>query len=252
MRCDLRSVQKSVIALLLIVLLFSLLAGCGGEEEPTPSPFEEVDEQLRNSMRGSIAYAPQTSMIRGEPKEFALRISPSTNPEELEKELLSIDYVDTDTFDIRTAKITVTPFMLASLLDASNGEAFDITPHHNSPVQPLSSIESTNWTWTVTPKKGGNHQLILIMHRLVELDDEDPFLNSAIELEEEGHWRRVQEYQDIIDVEVTLPMRVKDFGSGLWDAKFWLGPLLALLAGVAGKLIYDSLKEKSDSKAKAR
>lgn len=45
-------------------------------------------------------------------------------------------------------------------------------------------------------------------------------------------------------------MRVKDLGSGLWDAKFWLGPIFIVLTGVAVAFINNLIKERREAKAK--
>ena len=104
--------------------------------------------------------------------------------------------------------------MYADLV-SSPSDAFEITPHQ-APKQELGDDEPEQWEWTVIPKKGGTHRLILRIDRLVGDNIED-----ALPLKEEVH-------RDEVTVEVPFGLRVRDAVGGFdlkWLAGVFIFPL---------------------------
>ncbi len=205
--------------LLLLSILVGFIAACGGAteeisltEEPTESPGDsiegtlaEIDAQLRNTMRGNIAHSAPSSMHVEETAEISLLISPSLSPDDLETRITESGVVITDV-------INITPWMRAELI-SPNQDAFSIAALHGDAQQPLSTVEPTEWKWLITAEEGGDQKLILVISRLVEVEDRES-------------WRLVEEYRYPIDVDVSVEARLRNLVTGLWDIKWWIGGIV--------------------------
>lgn len=149
-------------------------------------PWAAVDDALRSSLTGNLAYTAPAEMTLDEVKAFTLLMSPSASTAELEQALAGVD-------DIVSASVSVTPRMRAELIDSPPG-AFAIQPLHADAEQLLAMSEPTTWEWTVTAREEGRHQLTLIVYRLVTVDGQE-------------YWRQVA-YENRIQVNVTLGQRL--------------------------------------------
>ena len=78
--------------------------------------------------------------------------------------------------------------------------------------QQLQDNEPTQWEWTVVPRVGGTHRLILRIDRLVERDGEEELFKEEV-------------LRDDVTVEVPIGMRVQD-AWGRFDWKWLAGALI--------------------------
>ncbi len=231
---------KKLSAFLLLFVCLILLIGCGELEEstapaeessepleeespplieptsPSEEPLEEaiisldqalaeIDAQLTNNLKASVAHSAPSTMQVDETAEVSLLISPSLAEDELASEI-------TTDGEVKTARISITPWMHAELL-SPDPNAFSIRRLHEDPQQPLTSVEPTEWTWLVTAQEEGARSLILIVSRLVEVEDRES-------------WRQVEEYNYPIEVDITLGSRLRNATAGLWDLKWWIGGII--------------------------
>jgi len=167
------------------------------------SELKQVDEVIERTMSGSIAHSAPSSMARGETKKIQVLISPSTSPEELEREI-------TESGKVLSASLEITPRMKVELRPVDK-DAFEVLALHDNAEQLLSDTGPTQWEWLIKANQGGSQLLILTVYRLVKYAG-----NSD--------WRLVKSYEDAIRVEVSLPQRLRSF-----DWKWILGILLTAL-----------------------
>lgn len=165
----------------------------------------EVDSQLTNTLRGNIAHSAPSNMQVDETAEVTLLVSPSLSMDELASEITTGD-------EIRTAAINITPWMRAELI-SPDPDAFNIRSLHADAQQALSTVEATEWTWLLTAEEEGAARLILVISRLVQVEDRES-------------WRQVEEYRYPIEVSITISGRLKNLSAGLWDVKWWIGGII--------------------------
>ena len=184
-------------------------------EEATPTAVLPTVEPTPDF--GTIAYDVPEHMVREKPVEVILLVSPSEEDDlvtALEEEL---EEVNQDPQNVTTTQIEVARYMFADL-DSAPGDAFEIKDHQEgAEIQELTDDEPTQWEWTVVPKKGGTHRLILRIDRMVGED-----LNTAVMFKEEVH-------RDEVTVEVPTGLRVQDAVGGFdlkWLAGVFIFPLL--------------------------
>ena len=163
-----------------------------------------VDEQLANAPTGNLAYNRPSSMQMEQTVELQLLLSPVASKQELQQSIK-------EPGQVVSATINITPRMKAELFGLDPG-AFTITPRHASSEQLLSIIEPTEWLWKVTANKEGTQKLNLTVYRLVEFEGKE-------------YWRVLREYEDVIQIDVTLGQRLAKFD---W---YWLAGIV--LTGLA-------------------
>jgi hypothetical protein len=164
-----------------------------------------IDSQLTNTLRGNIIHSAPSNMQVGETAEVTLLVSPSLSTDELASEITTSD-------EIRTAAINITPWMLAELI-SPNPDAFNIRPIHEDAQQPLSTVEPTEWKWLVTAEEEGAGRLLLVISRLVQVEDRES-------------WRQVEEYRYPVEVSITMGGRLRNLTAGLWDVKWLIGGII--------------------------
>ncbi len=176
----------------------------------TPNPtqtiqtaFDEIDRQLRESLKSHIALNKPKEMERDKTATVELLLNPSLTEASLATQLVDEGNFITSTADpnlffapsgdansIETSEIKITPLMKA-VLSSQDPDAFFVTELHDNSEQVISSVETTKWTWEVTAKKKGKQTLILVIYRLVNLNGKD-------------HWREVETYKTDIIVELIV------------------------------------------------
>jgi hypothetical protein len=102
--------------------------------------------------------------------------------------------------------------MLAELI-SPNPDAFNIRPIHEDAQQPLSTVEPTEWKWLVTAEEEGAGRLLLVISRLVQVEDRES-------------WRQVEEYRYPVEVSITMCGRLRNLTAGLWDVKWLIGGII--------------------------
>lgn len=167
--------------------------------QPTPTPDF-----------GSVAYEVPQRMVRNEPVQVILLVSPSEDADlvdALEEELADAGQ---EPGNVTTATVEVAKSMRAQLV-ASPEEAFDIQRLQN-PTQPLSETEPTQWEWAVVPRIGGTHRLILVIDRIVDYDGGEQEVKEEV-------------LRDAVTVEVPIALRLQD-AMGSFDIKWLAGVLI--------------------------
>ena len=166
-------------------------------------PFEEIDTLLNQSISASIAYNVPTEMEVGETVTIELLLNPRLSEPELLKEI-------TEPGIVWSGGAEITPQMKAVVIVPTKN-AFLITPLHDDPVQFISGVETTKWSWYVTAQKAGTQRLTIVVYRLVKVDGEES-------------WREVETYKSDIDVKVTLVNQIKSL-----DWKWIIGIIVTAL-----------------------
>jgi hypothetical protein len=164
------------------------------QQTPIGLGFDKIDAAIKQSMQGNLAYNTPSTMKLYETKTIQLIMNPNMSPTALAGQI-------SEGGVIITATINVTPRMKAELYSV-DPDAFVIQPLHDNPEQLLSSLESTEWMWNVTAKKGGSHELSLVVYRLVEYNGKE-------------YWRQVA-YKSTIVIQVTLVQKIEQIN---WE---WL------------------------------
>lgn len=216
--------KRPSLLLLTLPILAALLVGCAPQTAPaTPTPLPEptadgphagggsdfdptmigeIDSQLNNAMRASIAFNDAPAQMNVDQTTFlTLLLSPSLTPEELADQIAN----ESDGL-ITVDSILVTPFMRADL-QSDNPDAFKIAAIPNAPEQLIGSVEPTRWGWGVTALKPGEYTLHLTISRLVVFQGEET-------------WRPVESYAKEMQVRITFQQRLARFD---WQ---WLVALL--------------------------
>jgi hypothetical protein len=163
---------------------------------------------------GSVAYDVPEKMVREQAVEVILLVSPSEEADLVTLLEAELEEVDQEPQNVTAAQVKVGRFMYADLY-SSPSDAFEITPHQ-APKQELDDDEPQQWEWSVIPKRGGTHRLILRIDRLIGENIED-----ALPVKEEVH-------RDVVTVEVPFGLRVRDAVGGFdlkWLAGVFIFPL---------------------------
>jgi hypothetical protein len=179
---------------------------------PLPEALATIDAELQNTLEGSIAHnAPEEMTIDGV-VDVQLLISPSSEimpPSALASEISAPGQVLSETLEI-------TPWMKAEL-ESSDPEAFFIRAIHSESAQVLSSIEPTEWKWSVLAREPGEQLLYITVYRLLEVEGRE-------------NWRAVEEYRHDMNVEVTWAYRLANIGEAFSSAVIF-PVMVILLAG---------------------
>ena len=174
--------------------------------QPTPPP----SEPQPTPDFGSVAYDVPSQMVRSKPVQVILLVSPSEEDlvEALQDELADAGQ---EADNVQTAVVKVATYLSATLVGAPE-DAFEIIPVQATAKQQLQEDEPTQWEWTVVPRVGGTHRLILRIDRLVERDGEEELFKEEV-------------LRDDVIVEVPVGMRLQD-AWGSFDWKWLAGALL--------------------------
>jgi hypothetical protein len=179
---------------------------------PLPEALATIDAELQNTLEGSIAHnAPDEMTIDGI-VDVQLLISPSSEfmpPSALASEISAPGQVVSETLEI-------TPWMRAEL-ESPNPDAFFIRAVHSESEQVLSSIEPTEWKWSVLAREPGEQLLYITVYRLLEVEGRE-------------NWRAVEEYRHDMNVEVTWSYRLANIGEAFSSAVIF-PVMVILLAG---------------------
>jgi hypothetical protein len=216
--------EKRFAKFLWIALLLVLaLVACGGSAEPAVVEVTRVVTTVGAPLPtvtptpdfGSLAYDVPKRMIREEAVQVILLVSPSEDDNlllELDQEL---EEVQQQPSNVVTATIKMAKRMSVSLA-AVPESAFEIVPLQANDEQLIYDDKPTQWEWTVLPKEGGTHRLILRIDRLVEMEGIVEHLREEV-------------YRDDITVEVPLWLSVKDASAGLFSLNGLVGLLVVAL-----------------------
>jgi hypothetical protein len=105
----------------------------------------QIDQSLKQSLTAGIAYNAPSTMRLDESATIELLLNPAISPEALATQV-------TESGNVVKASIEITSRMKA-VLKASEQDAFDIQPLHDSEEQLVSGTETTKWSWFVTAKR---------------------------------------------------------------------------------------------------
>jgi hypothetical protein len=160
----------------------------GGSDGLDAAMLNEVDQQIAAAQSANIAFndAPEEMNLE-DTAIITLVLSPTLTEDEL-KQLITAPGV------ITTDSIMVTPFMRADLLSTEPG-AFTIVGLPQTPEQVVTTLEPTQWVWSITPLEEGKHTLHLTISRLVVFQGEQT-------------WRPVKTYTKTMQVNVTFQQRL--------------------------------------------
>jgi LysM repeat protein len=222
--------------------------------------FNEVDRQFQESIRANIAYNVPKTMKLEETITIELLLKPSMYQEELATQLVEGNNFLTSTAEagqlatqivvgrgfltstaepgqpvtehgeevaVVTGDVIITPRMKAVLRSLKPG-AFEIQELHDSAEQPISSMDTTKWRWSVTAKELGEQSLEIEISRLIEQDNNE-------------YWREVEAYRADINVQVTSSQWIKSL-----DWKWIIGILVTALLIPLFFRWYDRRKKEID------
>jgi hypothetical protein len=178
---------------------------------PAAAPaLSAVDQALGKLVEGNVAFATPDHVKIGKSQIIEAMLSVSETPSALMAELAGSGAR-------QSAALRVSDKMAATL---NGGDAFDVSPT-GPQTQLVSHVETTTWTWTITPKLAGAQFLILTFDALISVDDK------------EGS-RTVNTLRKEIDVEVGWPQTAGewfDYGKSLFEDLSWLwGTILVPIA----------------------
>lgn len=244
--------MKAIGLLLLVAISIFLLAACGGAaatEAPTatelpaggtefpsaltampdPSSLDEqlaqIDEALKQFKPANIAYNKPSKMRLNESVTIELLLSLGRSEEQLKKELSETGVPQS------AGGVEATPKMKA-VLSSPDEDAFSIRPLHDDPVQLVSGVETTKWSWYVTAQETGPKTLNVVIYRLLVIDDEE-------------YWREVE--KEDIPVNVTAISRLEAL-----DWKWIAGILITLAAIPVFWRWYDQRNKKPERTERSR
>jgi hypothetical protein len=210
----------------------------------TPAPnatwiaMAEIDKQLQEALKSKIAYNMPTQMELDQTFTIELLLNPSLSGEELAIQLAEgSDFVvpvtgAEDAVDVVISDVLIQDLMRVELRSVRR-TAFEIHPSHEDGEQPISSIETTKWRWSITAKEPGQQTLELALYRLIKYHGEE-------------YWREVDTYRRTIVVEASLLQTLQ-----FLDWKSTIGILVTALLIPLFFRWYDS-RMKSDSDQKKR
>jgi hypothetical protein len=170
--------------------------------------FKQVDIELQRSLTGSFSYIPPKSMKLDDSFTIQLLLNPSVSPAQLATQIVEASGFATSVVqsgqlitndgqevNVESGLIEVTPHMKAVLM-SEDPQAFEIQRLHDNDIQIVSGTFSTSWLWVIKAKKEGVQRLIIVISRLVKIDENEV-------------WREVQTYKSDIEVKVTAVQKIK-------------------------------------------
>ncbi len=208
------------------------------------SAFDEIDIQLKKTLKGNIAFNKPEQMKWDETSIIELILSPSLSESALATQVVERGNLATSTAEpgvlvspngetvtVQTSQIEITPRMKAVLL-SQDLEAFTVKDMHDNAEQVVSTVETTTWRWSVTAKKEGSQTLELVIYQLVKYDGKE-------------FWHEVETYKANIVVEVTAMDRFKS-----WNWYSIIGAVVAVVGSVLGvwKWLDERKKKAAESK----
>jgi hypothetical protein len=129
---------------------------------PVPAVPSPLDKALEELIAGNVAFNTPRHMQLGRSRVIQAKLFPNIAPDILIAQL-------TEAGRRESAGFLVADRMSATLYD---GGAFDISP--SGPQQQfISHQQVTTWTWAVTPKQVGRHDLILSFDAVIRVADKD-------------------------------------------------------------------------------
>jgi hypothetical protein len=176
-------------------------------QPPTPQPAEPSP----TPDFGSVAYDVPSEMVRSQPVQVILLVSPSEDEDLVDVLGDELAEAGQEPDNVQTAVVEVARYMSATLVGAPQ-EAFEIIPLQDQAKQQLETEQPTQWEWTVVPRVGGRHRLILRIDRLVERDGQEELFKEEV-------------LRDDVTVEVPVGMRLQD-AWGDFDLKWLAGALI--------------------------
>jgi len=164
--------------------------------------FAHVDEALARLEPARVAFDPQPRMRFAQSERVRVLLSRTMSAADLTTDLKrrSGRAENVATVEIRAA---------AEMEVRLTGDAFDIaaiTPSR----QPVGGTEAVEWTWTVTPKRGGTQKLYLAVDAVLIVGDDRVS-------------RSIRVLERAIQVEITPVERVQAFVINNWQ--FLLGTI---------------------------
>jgi hypothetical protein len=181
--------------------------------QPADTGLSDVDKALGQMVEGNVAFATPDHATLGKSQIIEAKLSVAKTPSALMAEITAAGTK-------QVAALRVSDRMSATL---NGGDAFDVSPA-GPQTQLISEVETTSWTWTVTPKLAGAQFLVLTFDALITVDGK------------EGA-RTVNTLRKEIDVEIGWPDTVGgwfDYAKSLVADASWLwGTILVPVAAFA-------------------
>jgi hypothetical protein len=169
--------------------------------QPPVLAISDIDMALKKLIQGNVAFnAPDRATI-GKSQIVETRLSVTKTPNALIAELSGAGKTD-------SAPLLVSDKMVAMLNGAG---AFEISPS-GPQTQLISRIDTTTWTWTITPKQAGSQFLLLSFDAIISINGK------------EGT-RTINTLRRKIEVEVGWPETFSDwleYGKKLFTELTWL------------------------------
>ncbi len=161
----------------------------------------EVDQKINELQEANIVFNSPSSAQKNKVVPISLILSASENIEKLLQKLTGAEK--------ESAVVKFSKRMKAELI-GENKNAFEIV-QITPTVQAVSSMQSTQWKWDVTPVESGRQYLHLTLTALITVD------------EKETEWS-VKTFDKEIQVNVVIKDEIRNFVSENW--KWVLGSLI--------------------------
>ncbi|MGH1435312.1 MAG: hypothetical protein ACRBG0_12750 [Lewinella sp.] len=147
---------------------------------PAPAPTPEVSSPFQ---KGKILYAIPDQMAISTPSRCRVRIA----PEQISNDELLAGLKPEERETASKESIKITSVMKVALVEAQEGDNFDIIPRNNE-EQPILPFMPTEWSFDITPHRPGHYALLLRVTAKVQVPGygERPFdvavLDRAIQV----------------------------------------------------------------------
>ena len=177
----------------LVLMFIVFLTNCGLPPKP-----DKLDELVK----GKIAYEVPDTMNMGENYKATVIITKAMND--------SVLFQDFDTSDFQREEIKVSSLVKVLLIDPTE-ESFNITAL-NTAEQLVDDSTNTVWKWNITPKRGGDNELVLRVTAKI--------LNQLGE-----NYKDVKVFEKTIKVNAPVLTRIKQFVGDYWQ---WLSTAVVI------------------------
>lgn len=128
---------------------------------PAPTPAENIADRIRSQMDlANIVYDPPATINLEESKVITVLLGPNKSVVELKEKITELT---NEKRDVQSDKLQWYGYMQADM----TGEEFEITPL-TSAKQLVSREGTTQWRWSIKPKKPGKGKLYLSLSALVD------------------------------------------------------------------------------------
>jgi hypothetical protein len=163
--------------------------------EVTPVIYPYTSDYYSSLVKGKMAYSVPDTMKVGQNYKAIVSITKAMDE--------GILYKGIEQYDFYEEEIVISSRVKVSLLDPTGDDNFIINPL-NTEEQIVDEHSNTVWRWNISPKRGGNHELVL---------------RTTIKIKDDlgEYYKDITVFEKNIKVNASITVSIKQFWRDYWQ-----------------------------------